>query len=484
MTIYYVGKGGSNSNDGQSWANRKLTLAGAEDIPLSADDTVYVGPGSYHEMLTIDVSGSDGSPITYVADPIGIYTDQVGGLVRLTGINASTPDSSARAFCIDFGATKRDYRTFRGFFFDGAQTAAVDLCGNGFEGIVFEDCVFKASPVYSGNNSMGIRLWDVGAGVAGSDFTIRRCLFDSCDGASNDGPIALGELGDPTDYSIAGSVIENCIFINIYSTAIYCVSIYGVTVINCSFVGVSGTSIMSRMQASSSDIYSYNNFYVNTVNDSPLPYDTIVESYCTWVKSGSVEEGGYTASNALKAISCPMPPTLYQGYMLDNVPIWHQHSPWSQIVEGYGSEGGSPPSVDFYGTDRPSVDVKKTRGAVQYHSVEREVTTVPAGESESMKFRDFTVYHIPIAITGRKMTFSVQVYREADYAGTNPQMIIKQPGQSNQTVTDTGSSEQWNTLSLTFTPSNFPTYVMMELRSNNTAVAGDYATYLGKIQVR
>ena len=45
MTVYYVGAGGNNSNAGTSWALRKATLTGAEDIPVAAGDTVIVGPG-------------------------------------------------------------------------------------------------------------------------------------------------------------------------------------------------------------------------------------------------------------------------------------------------------------------------------------------------------------------------------------------------------------------------------------------------------
>ena len=49
MSVYYVGPGGNDSNPGQNWSNRLLTLNGAEDLPLQPGDTVYVGPGIYGE---------------------------------------------------------------------------------------------------------------------------------------------------------------------------------------------------------------------------------------------------------------------------------------------------------------------------------------------------------------------------------------------------------------------------------------------------
>ena len=45
MATYYVGLGGDNGNSGLSWALRKLTLNGAEDIPVADADIVYVGQG-------------------------------------------------------------------------------------------------------------------------------------------------------------------------------------------------------------------------------------------------------------------------------------------------------------------------------------------------------------------------------------------------------------------------------------------------------
>ena len=42
MATLYVGPGGNDTNNGLSWANRRLTLNGIEDKPVVAGDTVYV----------------------------------------------------------------------------------------------------------------------------------------------------------------------------------------------------------------------------------------------------------------------------------------------------------------------------------------------------------------------------------------------------------------------------------------------------------
>ena len=122
MTTYFVGIGGNDGNAGTSWALRKLTLNGAEDIPVVAGDTVYVGPGTYRELLTCDVSGESGLPITYIGDYTGANTDGVGGVVRITG--SDDDKTSVRARCIT--STNKNYRTFIGFTLDYASAAAIE----------------------------------------------------------------------------------------------------------------------------------------------------------------------------------------------------------------------------------------------------------------------------------------------------------------------------------------------------------------------
>src|SRR3989304_2901889 len=93
MTVYYVGPGGNDANNGLSWANRKLTLNGAEDVPVAAGDTVYVGPGGYRGGL-----GRGGG----------------GGIVRITG--SDNDQTATRANAIS--GVGRHYRPLRGFLLD------------------------------------------------------------------------------------------------------------------------------------------------------------------------------------------------------------------------------------------------------------------------------------------------------------------------------------------------------------------------------
>mgnify|MGYP001002105265 CR=1 FL=1 len=185
MTTRYVGIGGNDSNDGLSWANRKLTLNGVEDTPVEAGDTVYVGAGTYRELLTCDVDGSSGSPITYIGDYDGSHTDGTGGVVRITG---SDDDLSAtRAQCVN--VNQKDYRTFKNFTMDMASTALIYYAGD-YD--IYEN-------LYLVNSTNCITF------VSASTYqTVRNCYIEAYNGTC----VYYHSAGVDID---THSVIENCI---------------------------------------------------------------------------------------------------------------------------------------------------------------------------------------------------------------------------------------------------------------------------------
>ena len=192
MATYYVGIGGNDSNDGTSWSSRKLTLNGAEDIPVAAGDTVYVGPGTYREMLTCDVGGSDGSPITYIGDYDGSHTDGVGGIVRISG---SDDDSSISTRTPLISASSKNYRTFKSFVISDIPSRAI-LVDNStdwtLENLYFTNSTSSAAEIIKTDN-------------ATTNLKIKNCYFTNINGY----PIYLYDNVDQSDTNI---VIENCLF--------------------------------------------------------------------------------------------------------------------------------------------------------------------------------------------------------------------------------------------------------------------------------
>lgn len=248
-TTRYVGIGGNDSNDGLSWANRKLTLNGVEDTPVQAGDTVYVGAGTYRSasspMLTCDVDGSAGSPISYIGDYDGSHTDGVGGVVRLTG-SAADEKSYLRGAIIN--GTNRNYRTFIGFQFDGMVNTAlyfnqtssniviqkcIFLPNNGNSGVVYfvdapsditiTDCIFKIG--YKGGTNHCIYLVSTNE-VNDKTFTISNCILSG--GAYGVYSTRCGNVA-----------VKNCVFDRTGARTNAVNTSYPMTVNNCLIIGTS-----------------------------------------------------------------------------------------------------------------------------------------------------------------------------------------------------------------------------------------------------
>jgi hypothetical protein len=161
-------------------------------------------------------------------------------------------------------------------------------------------------------------------------------------------------------------------------------------------------------------------------------------------------------------------------------PVIGAPSEWSAIR---ALAGLNMPAADLFGITRPTTAAKQSWGAVQYNDVARSSTQAQAG-TYSLKLADAPgVWQTYVPTTNVSTTFTVYVYREANYAGTNPQMTIKQPGQTDTVVTDAAAAGQWNQLTTTLTPAASPGYVVVEVRSNNTATSGSYGVYVDTLAV-
>lgn len=190
MTTYYVGPGGNNANSGLTWALRKLTLNGAEDEPVAAGDTVIVGPGTYRELLTVDVAGSAGNPITYQADYLGTLTDGVGGIVRITGTNDDI--GATRAQCVNMPSA-RSFRTFTGFVMDTTTGVTFNVSATN-SSLILDKCHISNDAA----NCLTIS-------GTGTDHIIRRCFFGGRGNAIN--------FTHTVTVDNANHLVENCIFV-------------------------------------------------------------------------------------------------------------------------------------------------------------------------------------------------------------------------------------------------------------------------------
>lgn len=459
MTKYYVGPGGNNGNDGLSWANRKLTLNGAEDIPVAAGDQVVVGPGLYREMLTLDVSGSGGSPIEYIADVTGRETDGIGGIVRVTG--SDNDQTATRSNCFN-GGTARNYRTFRGFCADFSSGS--NYYNNGGTNWIIEDFVVQ---IVNGQTPIQI------AAATQAACTIRRGIIY---GHWNCPAIQFTHTATVSD---CGHLVENVWISSGYG--INSVRVGGITVKNCTIEAHRGGGVYVSTALAGGQVVTVNNciLWACFTGVSATATGELVEDYNAISFCQTARTNVATGSNSNAYPPIYQPPFLVQGVNIGLLPIQILQSAWSTIRALAGS---SESTEDLFGITKPTTSAKKSWGAVQYDQAFRETGTVYAGAA-SLELSDAGFKQFVVPVTNVSTTISVRCYRETNYAGTNPRMVIKQPGQSDRTTTDTGSASTWNELTDTFTPAASPPYVIVELQSLNTATSGSYKAYFDSLSV-
>ena len=462
MTDYYIGASGSDAADGLSWANRKLTLNGVEDVPIAAGDTCYIGPGTYRETLTLDIDGSAGNIITYIGDVTGENTDGVGGIIRISGSDNDT--STARTNCVTGSA--RDYRTFRGIWFSHSSNDLISLTGSPTN-IMIEDCSFSEA----GDDSI---VFD---GASMTALTVRRCFIIS----GGRGNVGI-KFNSGSDAGAITSTVENCIIVGggngkgIESTRSASITVKNSTIGWCE----RGLSIATAASATTPMITANNCLLIHSGSSACRALSTgeITEDYNTFFMNNLDRTNTSIGSNSQTYPPLFVPPLLLDGFQFPMA--FCELSEWSAVR---GIAGTGEATDDFLGLTRPTTSAKKSWGPVQFRDFSRETGTTRGSSTASIKLADAGQHQMFVPVTNTSTTFSVYCYRETNYAGTNPQLVIKQPGIADDTTTDTGSASAWNELTTTLTPDAGTNFVVVELVSNNTATSGSYDTFFDDLTV-
>ena len=335
MTTRYCGIGGNDANSGLTWALRKATLNGLEDSPVEAGDICYVGPGTYADM-TCDVSGSSGSPITYIGDYTGANTDGTGGVVRITGGTQNIL------------ASGKNYRTFRGFALLAGTTYSIHATGvtnwildelyhasSGIRTIQF-DGASTANTVQ--NNFIQIKDY------YGIEFTHSSFVSDS------------------------SNLVQNCIFVGTSSDnakAVYITRYGGIIVKNCLIrncnIGVQVGTVPDAGQTV-------------TVNNSILfgcktgmysqTLGFLVEDYSNFFASGSADRNNV----AVGANSATYKPNFDTRWFFEMVNGGTLLTPFdlASYSELVGVAGTSPTTTDMRGTG--AIGGVREWGALEYDS--------------------------------------------------------------------------------------------------------------------
>jgi hypothetical protein len=456
MTTYFVGPGGNNANSGLTYALRKLTINGAEDVPVAAGDTVIIAPGIYHETVTIDVSGESGSPITYTGDVTGRLTDGVGGVVFISGAD-SPYQTFARSAVVS--GTSKNYRTFNNIVFDGTTGNSV-LIANGTNWTV-NDCVFMPQAVLLAN------------GASQAAHAVNRCVFY--------GHIANNSVKFTHTSTVdnAGHTVTNCLFLG-GNNHVVAQRVGGIVINGCTHLFNRGQAIQIETALTAGQTVTVNNCIIahGVKGLSATAVGEIVEDYNNVYNNATDRQNVTAGANSVAYIPGFNPSLLLAGYNIhESMYSLSPQSPLRAIA------GTSMPAADLRGMTRPATDSKKSWGTYQFVDASRSETQRTGATGASLKLADAGRIQLRVPVTAVSTTFTVKVWREADYAGTLPQMIVKQDGVADSVTTDTGAAAGWNTVTVTLTPAALPGWVVVELVSNNTATADDYNVYFEDFQV-
>lgn len=459
MTTYYVGPGGNDGNTGLSWAQRFLTLNGAEDEPVASGDTVYVGPSIYRETLTCDVDGA--SEIAYIADVTGENTDGVGGAVIISGSDNDT--TATRSRCIE--ASVKSYRTFIGFHLVGYSATGVYF--DGCDNVVMRDFSVGGG---DGTSTFGIYLTNTYNTVE-----ITRCYFLG-QTASPGGGI---QITNGSDQAATSFTISDCLFVG-STSSIYSSNVDSVVIQNCTSIGAA-FGYRANSLAGSTSITVRNCITVGDYGMYASAAGEIASTYCqvTATNNNNWTAGTGDVEDYVMNLQLPILYGTYAGIRFPP-PFVGEFNPYAYAARRTGS---SETSTDLFGITKPTTASKSSWGAVQYVPTERETTTTRGASAASIKLADAGEHQIWVPVTAESTTVAVYCYREANHAGTNPRMVIKEPGQSDRTTTDAAAASQWNELTDTFTPSGDTDYVVVCLQSLNTATSGSYAVYFDDLSV-
>jgi len=465
MTTYYVGKGGNDGNAGTSWATRKLTLNGAEDVRVVPGDTVIIGPGIYRETLQCDVTGTAGNPITYEGDRSGYRTDGIGGKVIITGSDDDI--SEVRTHCIDTaGLVAFHYRTWRNLIMGWTDDAimAVDGGVGDKDGWVIEDCVF-----------MNVNSHGIYASTIGDDWAIRRCMFIAVTYAiRTSGSAHNGATGD---------VLESCVFLGGHASTTGFYVFQGTwEVLNCTFIGcydaVNAAANNGGAQYMSVENCIFNqNFYGMR---AAAPGD-LVEDY-NGLYNNAADRDADVAVGANSVTYAPLweTPLLQEGVKTPvRFPFLSQWSAYRRLTDS----GTVPSGGDLFGLPFPATNGKRSWGAIQYQDFERDGSVYRGASGASGLMNDASIKTFLVPVGASSATLEVYARRGANYAGSNPRVVIRQPGQSEIEVVDAGAAGAWNLLTHTWTPAASPPWVQVMLQSRNSAGAGDYTVNWDDLKV-
>jgi hypothetical protein len=480
-----VSPSGSDANNGvgpdASHASNKpwLTIGKALGAAgISSGDTVYIGPGTYREVVTVAMTSAV-AETSVLGDPGNAQGFKNGSGVLLDPAEVvwtafTTSDTTAPSSSDTLNLSGRDYLTFQFITFYQGTGNAIDISTQTSTNITFRDCVIV------GIGSSAAILIDGAFGVT-QNLLFERLAFLLV--GTSQAFLFQNDTGSGSDYDLS-IVVRNCLIIGPRGPGFLVtpsgaggnkpggVSIYNCTLINS--YNIQTTSAVST----SFPVNIYNNVIYETGSTQSLIAATlgqIVENYNYIVSTTThtnVTQGADTVVNNNRAQLFNFGAERIYGF----APRMFMEPKALSWPLTFGNDGTYTTSDDFLGLPRPGGGQSATKG-IGYlgrgNTFGKETGTVRTG-SNAMSATGPACQDFQLPVDATNTTISAYVRWDATYAGTKPQMKVVNGGEcgvADASTTATGSSGSWEQLSLNFTPARAG-IVTVRFCSNDTNGAG------------
>lgn len=486
MATYYVRKTGNNGSAGTSPATAWLTI-GKALTTMGSGDTVYIGAGVYRETVSVTITPT--AETFVIADVDGSQTGDLGE-VRWTAY--TTNDKSAPSSSTLLNLSGKDHLTFRYITFVGGSgdPSILNATTATSTNIKFQDCTFI--DLHNADISQYSMFRIDAASATALDWIIERCRFVS----TNHYAFRFDSLTADEAWNV---IVRNCLFTG-YNGYWFYFSISSGSgggsgpgdfkIYNNTFMGGANQyTVYTSGVSTTNPIRVYNNIF-NTENglfsDS---LGSIVEDYnffnCKTDRS-NVSTGSNSKDNTNHSCLLHIGQEYHQGKLGRPMFTPTVDSP----MLGFGNNATYTDSVDILNRPRPSgagitwTTANKAIGCYERHDFGTKETTTFDASGTSLKMTGPGDQELLIPVNAQSTTVSIKVRRDGTYSGSNPQIILLANGEigvTTQTVTDAGSANAWNTLTLSaFTPTA-KGWVTLRLSSRDTNGGG--VTYWDTLSV-
>jgi len=458
---YYVRKTGSDAAAGTSAGAAWLTIDKAANT-VAAGDTVYIGAGTYRELVTMDTSGSAGNIISFIADVGGSQTGDTGlVIISAHSSNVAVP---ARDYCLQF--QDKDFISWQRVIFYGGNKECVvgnTVSNLAYEGVTFETCVFVSTALPNQSyNAVTFNL-NTGATPATTGLTFKKCKF------VNSG-LLLQFDHDATAARNFKSVVENCRFTGTMKSSYNdCLVIQRITnntfksggfsVNNCYFTQASFGVQVFEPDSTTYPVAIRNctfNMCATGIERWFGTADAVTSDYnrfsaCNTARSGVTAGGNDVTGGEYVLLGGLVDHALYEVFG------WSPYLPDEPIVgNGLINNGtvSGMPTEDMYGRLRPMGNGSHDVGPVESRGRGSRSSTWAADSSTySMAFTSIGYHEMMIPIDASSTTVTVKAYKSATYAGTAPKLEVLIGSTSQGTDSMSVGTEVEETLSVNFTPS-------------------------------